>query len=272
MRLDLHIHSTTSDGTVPPGEVVRRAAAGGLDVIALADHDTVAGFPEALEASRELGIQVVPALEASSTRDGYDVHILGYFVDPESSALTGFRERALSLRRDRMQEMVDRLRDQGILVTMEDVRSAAGPSVVTFGRPHLARALTDRGYVADPAEAFERFIGDGHPAHVPTGLADPLDVLDIIRESGGVSVWAHPPVRILGDLLPELVDAGLRGLEVFRPRSRPSLIQKLWRAAQRHGLLMSGGSDWHGPEGGAQLGDFHVSRDDVHELLELGGF
>lgn len=272
MKLDLHIHSTTSDGMLPPGEVVRRAAEGGLDVIALADHDTVAGVPEAVEAARDLPIEVISAIEASSTRDGFDIHVLGYFVDAESPPLKSFRDRAINRRRARMQEMVDRLREEGVLVTMEDVRAAAGPEVVTLGRPHLARALTVRGYVSNAAEAFEGLIGDAHPAHVPTDLADPIEVIQIIQDAGGVSVWAHPPMRILNNLLPELVDAGLRGLEVYRPRSRPSLVQKLRQAAQRHGLLVSGGSDWHGPEGGSQLGEFYVSSDDVRGLIEIGGF
>lgn len=272
MKLDLHIHSTASDGTLPPAEVVRRAAKGGLDVIALADHDTVAGIAEATEAARDLPIEVIPALESSSTRDGYDIHLLGYFVDPSFPSLMSFAERAGNLRRDRMQEMIDRLCADGVQVTMEDVRAAAGPGVVTLGRPHLARALTVRGYVASPSEAFDTYIGDAHAAHVPAGLADPVEVLQSIKEAGGVSVWAHPPTRILDDLLPELVEAGLRGLEVYRPRSRPSLVEKLKQAAGRHGLLVSGGSDWHGPEGGARLGDFYVSNDDIDGLLEVGGF
>lgn len=272
MKLDLHIHSTTSDGTLPPAEVVRRAAKGGLDVIALADHDTIAGVPAAVEAAQQLPIQVIPAIEASSSRIGYDIHILGYFVDTESPELTIFRERALNQRRDRMQEMVDRLCEGGVTVTMEDVVSAAGAGVVTLGRPHLARALVVRGHVSVLPEAFDKFIGDEHPAFVPSGLADPIEVLQMIEDAGGISVWAHPPTRILSDLLPEFVDAGLRGLEVYRPRSRPPLVQKLKQAAQNHGLLVSGGSDWHGPEGGSKLGDFYVPSDDVSGLLEAGGF
>ncbi|MCH7564144.1 MAG: PHP domain-containing protein [Gemmatimonadetes bacterium] len=271
MRLDLHVHSTASDGTVAPAEVVRLAAQGGLDVIAVSDHDSVAGVQEAREAARSYSIQIVPALEVSSTSSEREIHILGYFVEPEADSIAAHQERAGRVRNERMSEMVGRLNSAGVAVTMDDVLEFSGGPPTMIGRPHLAKALVQRGHVATVPEAFERFIGDGMDAHVPTRLADPAEAIQLIEAAGGIAVWAHPPQDLLQDLLPGLVNAGLKGLEIYRPKARADQVLVMERAAAEAGLMVSGGSDWHSPESGTALGKFFVTADEVALLLEAGG-
>ena len=276
MRLDLHIHTTASDGSWSPEAVVRGAAAGGLDVIAITDHDTTAGFGPATAAARDLAaggqnIQIIPAVEISSTFQGRDVHVLGYFLDPEADAMGAHAERAGGRRIERMKEMVDRLVAQGIEVAYEDVERAAGPGRVTIGRPHLAKALLEKGYVSSVPEAFDTLIGDHSEAFVPTHLLDPIGAVEVVLASGGVPIWAHPPGDLVDTLLPPMREAGLQGLEVYRPRNKRSSVLRLESICKTSGLLASGGSDWHGPEGGAALGDFFVAADEVEGLLGMGG-
>lgn len=271
MRLDLHIHTTASDGAWSPEKVVDGAARGGLDVIALADHDTTAAVRAAQEAGKDRNVQVIPALEVSSTWERREVHILGYFVDPEAAALRAHEDRAGTLRVDRMRAMVERLNQQGIAVTYEDVEDAAGPERVNIGRPHLARALVGAGHVSSVLEAFNTLIGDQHAAFVPTALLEPTEAVDMILQSGGIPVWAHPPADLVDPLLPSLVRAGLRGLEVYRPTHSRNDVLRLEGICRSTGLLMSGGSDWHTPDSGVVLGAFHVTADEVEKLLTAGG-
>ena len=271
MRLDLHVHTTASDGSSSPAEVVRLAANGGLDVLAITDHDTVAGIPAALEAAANTPLQLIPGIEVSSTHEGAEYHILGYFVDPQSDAIQAHGRHAVEGRESRMDQMVDRLRRQGLLIEMSDVLDAAGPDRSAIARPHLARALVVKGYASSVVDAFDRLIGDGHPAYVPTGLATPEEAIGLILEAGGTPVWAHPPMHALTRLLPTFIGAGLKGLEVYRPRATAGHIRKLERAAKVAGILMTGGSDWHDSERGHALGTFFVTEEDVGELLEARG-
>ena len=271
MRVDLHIHSTASDGTWSPEAVVRGAAEGGLDVIALADHDTVAGYEAAAAVGREVRVQVVPGIEVSSTHAGREIHILGFFVDPRSAVLLDHTERAGRRREERMHEMIERLVAAGREVTFQDVEHAAGPERVNIGRPHLAKALIERGHVATMHEAFDTLIGDAHDAFVPMHLLEPAGAVEVVLGAGGIPIWAHPPGDLVDPLLRPLIDAGLRGLEVYRPKHRNNSVVRLEQLCRSSGLLMSGGSDWHGPEGGSVLGDFFVGADEIPRLLEEGG-
>ena len=270
MRLDLHIHTTASDGAWSP-TAVARGAAGRLDVIAITDHDTIAGFEGARRAAEGLHLHVIPAVELSSTHRGRDIHVLGYFVDPDAPGLRAHQVRAEGARERRMAEMVGRLRDQGIHVEMDAVLAAAGPERGSLGRPHLARALVAAGHAQSVSDAFDRWIGDSHAAFVPTALLDPAGAVDVVRAAGGIAVWAHPPTDLIDTLLPGLVRAGLRGLEVYRPRADAESMGRLERTARTAGLLVTGGSDWHTPDAGSVLGDFHVTGDELGRFLEEGG-
>ena len=270
MRLDLHIHTTASDGAWSPAAVANHAV-GRLDVIALTDHDTVAGIDRARSAAAGLPLHVIPAVELSSTFNGRDVHVLGYFVDPAAPALLDHETRAMGARERRMEEMIGRLREQGVEVDMAAVLHAAGPERGSIGRPHLARVLVEEGHAQSFPDAFDRWIGDDHPAFVPTALLDPAGAVAVVRAAGGIAVWAHPPPDLIDALLPGLVQSGLRGLEVYRPRVDPGRAARLEQTARTAGLVVTGGSDWHTPEAGSELGDFHVTGEELAPFLEEGG-
>ncbi len=271
MNLDLHIHSTASDGAVSPAEVVKRAVQGRLDVIALTDHDTMAGLELAMEAARGEAIEIIPALEVSTTWDTTELHILGYFVDPSDPALRAHDGVAGERRAQRLEAMVGRLSDQGVDVSFDSVVAQAGEDTASLGRPHLARALQEAGYVQTVPEAFDRFIGNDHAAYIPTQLLDPEAAIQMIHGAGGIAIWAHPPMYLLAELLPDLVRMDLDGIEVYRPRNSPARVMELEGAAAAAGLqVLSGGSDWHSPDDG-ELGDFVVDSRQIGAFLERGG-
>ena len=270
MRLDLHLHSQASDGSEPPAEVVQAAASARLDVIALTDHDTTQGLDDAWRAAERVPIEIVPGIEISTVHRGGGLHILGYFVDPSAPRLRAYETRAGQRREERMREMVGRLAARGVEVPYESVVEIAGPSRRSLGRPHLARALVRAGYADSVPDAFGRLIGNQHPAYVPTAFVSAEEAIRMILESGGIPVWAHPPFELLEGLLPGLKLAGLRGIEVYRPRTSPERILSLEGIARSWNLLATGGSDWHGPDSGT-LGEFCVFGDEVAGFLEAGG-
>jgi 3',5'-nucleoside bisphosphate phosphatase len=249
--------------------VVARARAGGLDVIALTDHDTVGGVAEASAAAAG-DVHVIPGIEISASQDARELHVLGYFVDPSAAALVEYTTRASRARQVRIRQMIDRLAALDVAVDYEAVVQEAGPDVDSLARPHLARALHAAGRVGSVAEAFERYIGDDGPAYVAARLVDAASAIAIVHEAGGLAVWAHPPIALLDELMPTLVEAGLDGVECYRPRVADPDLRALRRTAKRHGLLTTGGSDWHGDWHGP-LGTFHLGRDAVAAFLERGG-
>jgi 3',5'-nucleoside bisphosphate phosphatase len=269
VRIDLHIHSTASDGSLSPRAVVQAARSGGLDVIALADHDTIGGVAEALAAA-EGSVHVIPALELSTHFEGAEVHVLGYSVDPASPILTSFGARASSRREERMRDMLDRLAGLGITVAYDDVLAAAETKPDSIGRPHLARAMMNHGHVRTVADAFDLYIGDEGPAFVPTRLVTPAEAITLIHDAGGVAVWAHPRLDTFVRDLPRMTAWGLDGVECYRPRNSPADVQLCVSHARRHGLHITGGSDWHGDWSGP-LGSFFVGRHEVADLLTVCG-
>jgi len=271
VRIDLHIHTTASDGAWTPEAVVGGAIRGGLDIIAVTDHDTVAAVRSARRSASGRGLSILTGIEVSSTHEGRDVHVLGYGVDLDDPALVGYCRRAATGRADRMREMLSRLAKLGIQVDFGEVVEAAGPDFVNIGRPHLARVLVTRGFASSIPNAFDTLIGDGLPAFVPTGLLSPRGAVDLIRAARGVPIWAHPPASLLDGLLPHLLAHGLRGLEVYRPGHSSGDVSRLVELCRRQGLLATGGSDWHTPDAGSALGDFAVSSEQVGAFLDEVG-
>lgn len=269
MRLDLHLHSSASDGAVDPVQLVDLATRGRLDVIALTDHDTTAGLAAAMAAAAGR-IEVIPGVELSTTFDGREVHMLGYLIDPAGQELTAFSRHAATRRQIRMSGMIDRLGELGIAVRYDEVVGLAGAEA-NVGRPHLARVLVQHGHVRTFAEAFDRFIGDGGPAFLPVQLLTPERAIEMIHRAGGVAVWAHPPLDLFRTQLARLVEHGLDGVEAFRPRTSPVESEALLSGAAAASLMVTGGSDWHGDWNGP-LGDFAVASDDVGAFLALRGF
>jgi 3',5'-nucleoside bisphosphate phosphatase len=268
VRADLHSHSTASDGTSPPAEVMRRARAAGLGMIALTDHDTVAGHPAA-RAALPPGLTLVPGMELSCRLDGHSVHLLGYLFDPADQDLGEETARIRDSRVHRAREMVQRLAELGVPVTWEQVSAIAGGGVV--GRPHLARAMVEAGVIDTPDEAFgPDWIGDGGRAHVARYALDPARAIALIRAAGGVAVLAHPRAR--GWMVPDeaiagLARAGLAGVEVWHPDQDVHERRELEDLAGRLGLVASGGSDDHGELTGYRIGSDTISADACERLL-----
>ncbi len=257
VRADLHSHSTASDGTDDPAAVIGRAHAAGLDVIALTDHDTVAGHAEAAQALAP-GLTLLPGMELSCRLDGHSVHMLAYLFDPAEPELAAETAAIRDSRRQRARAMVGRLAGLGAPVTWAQVSAIAGGGVV--GRPHIARALADAGVVAGPADAFSpEWIGTGGRAHVTRYAPDPARAIALVRAAGGVTVLAHPRGPARGWLIPDgtiagLAAAGLTGIEVSHPQHDGPQREHLAGLAAELGLVASGGSDDHGALTGYRIG------------------
>lgn len=266
MHLDLHLHTTCSDGASTPEEAVALARKGGLSAIAVTDHDTTAGCERARIAAVPLGLLVIAGIEISCVQGGAEMHLLGYGVVPDHPAIEAVTARLAALRRDRIGTIVGRLRDLDVKITEDDVRPPADNRAV--GRPHVAEALVRLGVVRHPQEAFNRFLGVGQPAYEPSRGPDVEAAIAAVHEAGGCAVWAHPSLqdaRRFG----ELAKLGLDGIEVLRPSVSPTSSSALEHAARDAGLLVSGGSDWHG--GNPPLGSWYVTDKHVGALLERLG-
>jgi len=269
MRVDLHLHTWVSDGDVSPTEVVERAVAARLDVIAITDHDTAAGMPEAIQAAAIQPIALIPGIEISTRQGDSELHILGYWIDPAAPVIIEHQESASTRRENRMLSMIERLQGMGVGVTIEEVRAAAGPAARSLGRPHLARALHMARHTRFYGEAFIRFIGNAGPAYVAEGFPPPAHAIEVIHAAGGRAVWAHPPLAEFDLLLPGLKDAGLDGVECFRPAVDWADAVRMETTARELGMFPTGGSDWHGPTRN-RLGEFTVPGARVQELLAIG--
>ncbi|HEY2804307.1 MAG TPA: PHP domain-containing protein [Gemmatimonadales bacterium] len=266
MHLDLHIHTTCSDGLLAPEAVAAQAHRAGLHAIAITDHDTVAGVARAAAAAEPLGLMVIAGTELSCSRGARDMHLLGYGVDPEHPALAEITGRLGLLRRERIGTIVARLVKLGVTIRVEDVRAPEGNA--SIGRPHVAEAMVRLGVVRHTQEAFSRYLADGGPAYIPSRGPAVQDAIAAIHAAGGISVWAHPSLDETARFA-ELAELGLDGVEVLRPGLAPTSSSALEHAARDAGLVVSGGSDWHG--GTPPLGSWYVTHRHVGALLERLG-
>ena len=263
--IDLHLHSTYSDGTSTPEEVVERAAEVGLSAISLTDHDSTDGLSEAQAAGSRQGVEVVPGVELSAQTGGKDIHILGYFVDSTHPDLLSCLHLYRQARTQRAERMVHKLNKMGIPVRMERVLAKAGGGAV--GRPHLADVLVEEGHVFSANEAFHRYLGYSRPAYESKYSLSPADALAIIHAADGLGCLAHPGLYGRDDLIPGLVDQGMDGIEVCHTKHSVTDVARYREVADRYGLLMSGGSDCHGDgRGDAVMGAVEVPRDYVEAL------
>lgn len=271
MRIDLHVHSTASDGTSPPAHLMAEAVAAGLDVVALTDHDTTAGWATATDA-RPVGLTLVPGVELSCRWDGADgripLHLLAYLIDPGYPALVVELARVRAARETRAERMVDLLRADGLDVTWDEIRGYAAGG--TIGRPHLARALIERGLVRTVSEAFApRWLGERY--RLPKEDIEVFTALRLVREAGGVAVFAHPRATVRGRVVPdsligELAEAGLFGLEGEHEDHSPAERAHVRALAAELRLVITGSSDYHGTNKSVRLGANTTSRE-VYELI-----
>jgi 3',5'-nucleoside bisphosphate phosphatase len=243
--IDLHLHTTASDGLFEPAALVDLAWRAGIRTMSVTDHDTIAALQEAESAATASGIAFVPGIEVTAVHDGHDVHVLGYFIDRDDAALAGFLERQRADRVRRVEAMADKLAvlgkpvdRQGLLASRRKGRS--------LGRPMVARALVRAGHVADTRQAFDQLIGEGKPAFIPRCGPSPADVIAIIKRAGGVASLAHPGLLRRDELIPAMIDAGLTAVEAFHSEHDAPTTQRYLAFAERHGILVSGGSDYHG--------------------------
>jgi predicted metal-dependent phosphoesterase TrpH len=244
-KIDLHSHSRASDGQYPAAEVAERAAAAGVRVWALCDHDTVAGLPEAAAAAGRLGVRLVPGIELSAFLERREIHLLGHFVDPEHGALKQFEDLLAERRRARMLEIVDKLAAIGLRIAVPDIEKWSGGK--TIGRPHVARAIVETGAVATVKEAFDRYLGEGRPAYVQRYRLEADDAVRLVREAGGTTTVAHPGVSKLERYdLQRLRAVGVEGVEVYHADHNPSVREKYLRIAEALDLVPTAGSDYHG--------------------------
>jgi predicted metal-dependent phosphoesterase TrpH len=245
--IDLHLHTTASDGRCSPGELVERAARAGLTTLAVTDHDTTAATREVQQLAAERGIEAITGIEITALDEGRDLHMLGYFFDPANEALDRFLGEQRAARLSRAHAIGDRLASLGMPVDLAPLFArAAADSRRSIGRPLIARALIEAGYVADTQEAFDRWLGVGCPAFVPRSGAPPAMVVAIIHAAGGVASLAHPGKLRHEPQIAPLVDAGLDAVEVFHPDHDAALIDRYMDVARAFGLLITGGSDFHG--------------------------
>ncbi len=270
-RVDLHIHSTASDGLLSPSQVVRSALELGLVTIALTDHDTTSGITEAQQAAEGTGLEVIPGVEINSEGEWGDLHFLGYYIDPENPFLRRRLEAMRDARLGRARKMIEKLAQMGMPLDWEEVRALAGGESV--GRPHIARALVNRGYVTSLQEAFDRYISNDGPAYVPRLRLTPPEVIEAIHRAGGVAVLAHPAHSGVVDRIPEFVSLGLEGVEVYYPEHSPEDVAVLLDLCRQYNLVATGGSDFHSPnhEEGAPLGSVFVPEEAVEGLKKLAG-
>jgi predicted metal-dependent phosphoesterase TrpH len=266
--IDLHLHSLYSDGTDRPAELARVAKAAGLDVIALADHDSVRGVPEAREACRALGITLVAGIELSVGLGNDEVHILGYGVDAKGRSIQRALDQLAGERLRRMEAMIVALQRLGVAISLEAVRGVAGSEVL--GRLHLATALVQKGLAGDRNEAFQRWIGAGRPAYVRLELLSLREAIDLILEAGGVAVMAHPGLTRRDELIEYLVRLGIRGIEVYYPKHTYVDVARYRKTCARFDLFATGGSDYHGaakPE--TAIGAARTPPEEFEKLLRF---
>lgn len=272
MKADFHLHTTASDGKLTPAELVKLSASRGLDIIAITDHDTVGGIIPALTAAQEFpGLLVIPGIEISTEISQGEVHILGHFINYRSPDLNQFLEKMGKSRQERARKMVAKLRKLDVSIDFNDVlKFASGPSI---GRPHIAQAMLEQGYISSLREAFDKYIGNGCPAYVERYKITPAEAIKLILEVGGLPVLAHPAnINELESLILQLKEAGLIGIEVYYADYSSEIKEWLAKLARKNGLIMSGGSDYHGIDKKSKIepGCVAIPDDVIAQLLSYG--
>ncbi len=272
-KVDLHLHSTASDGKFSPAEVVRKATEAGLTVIALADHDTVDGIVPALEAAKSFPLlRVIPCVEISTDIPKGEIHVLGYFIDYTNRALQAILGKMRHSREGRAEGMITKLRNMGLPIEWERVKEIAGSG--SIGRPHIAQAMLEKGYITSIKEAFNKYISRDGPAYVEREKMTPAEAVELILRAKGLPVLAHPlTISELEAMVIELKAAGLVGIEAYYDAYTTEEINRLVNLANRYGLIATGGSDYHGLDASNEtmIGGVDVPIESAERLIALAG-
>lgn len=260
IKADLHMHTTFSDGMLSPYELVKKCKQRGLSVIAITDHDSVGAFPDAIAYGKEFGVEVIPGVELSAMHGDRDIHILGYFLDYTNQHLLEYLEFFRIERVKRAERIVAKLNSINVPLTMDAVMGRAGKGAV--GRPHIASAMVDEGFITNYQEAFEKFIGNGGPAYERKFHVTPEEAIKLISSSGGLSFLAHPGKYTSDEAINQLIKDGLDGIEVIHPSHSPSDSAHFRGVAGEYFLLESGGSDFHGGKKNDEdvLGSYYIDE------------
>jgi predicted metal-dependent phosphoesterase TrpH len=264
---DLHVHTTASDGTLTPCQVIDEAIRAGLKGLAITDHDTVVGLTPAQQyvEQNNLQLEFIPGIELNTEAGDEEIHILGYFIDPDNAGLNQHLQDIRKARFNRTLQMVKRLQDAGMVISFEQVQTLAQGE--SMGRPHVARALIQNGYVSSITEAFDKYIGRGRPGYIPRYKFLPAEAIELINNAGGIPVLAHPGLIKAREKIIEIIRLGIKGLEVYYPEHSLEQQSHLIKLAEHYDLLITGGSDYHGPgseESRASIGASTIS----FELLQ----
>lgn len=245
-KVDLHVHTTASDGRLSPAEVVQAAKEAGLVGLAITDHDAIDGIAPAQAEGEKLGMIVVPGIEINTDFGQSELHILGYFIETDSPILCEHLTTLRSAREERGRQMVEKLRGLGFDITFERVKEIAAGGAI--GRPHVARAMVEAGYSYDMNSAFGKYLVRGTPGYVPRYKLTPVQAIGIIREAGGAPVLAHPGSSKHDEMIPELVEAGLAGIEAYHTDHSKLQTMHYRKLAQKYNIIVTAGSDYHGPD------------------------
>jgi predicted metal-dependent phosphoesterase TrpH len=264
-KIDLHMHTYFSDGQHSPEELIIKVKEAGIDMIAITDHDTVDGIPEAIEAGKKYGVEVIPGLEISSDIRDREVHLLAYFFNPANKELEDYLKFFRAERIKRASIIIQKLKELGLEIELDDVMEIARNSAV--GRPHIAKALVRKGLVSNYFEAFGKYIGNGCPAYERNVHVSPRSAFKIISDAGGVSFIAHPG-HLPDVIMVELIEAGLDGIEVVHPSHLPHQVKHYRGIVNEYFLLESGGSDFHGGERNdySNLGKYSISYSKIEAM------
>lgn len=270
-KIDLHIHTSISDGRFSPEEIVQKSARLGLTTIAICDHDTVDGIVPALEAARAFPqLRIIPGIEVSTFAPGNEVHVLGYFIDFNDPKLKTALANSRNSRRERAKAMIAKLNELNIHISWQQVQKIAGSG--TVGRPHIAQAMLEKGYIKSFKEAFTKYIGLGGPAYVERYKITPVEAVALIKESNGLPVLAHPlTIKQPEEMIAELKEAGLVGIEVYYDDYTEDERNSLALLAIKYNLITTGGSDYHGLDDSTEtmLGDAHVPQESAEKLIAM---
>jgi predicted metal-dependent phosphoesterase TrpH len=273
MEIDLHIHTTASDGTMSPAELVRYAKQKGLRTIAITDHDTVEGIEEGLQEGRRLGLEVIPGVEVSVDFPNGTMHLLGYYIDHTSAELLEKLAIVQQARAERNLKIIEKLRGLGIDIDLSEIKEA--PEHGQIGRPHFAYALVQKGFVQNIQDAFDRYLGKRGPAYVEKFKFSPEEAMNAIHKAGGVTVLAHPftlnqpEQKDFEEIIVQLKAQGLDGIEAFYPEHSEGQTKVYRTLAKKHGLLLTGGSDFHGLNKDKEdVGEGYENEECSHNLVD----